>query len=527
MPDAPLSRDGTEMALEVILRGQQGHSQRQIARELGIGRKVVRNLLKRYRQRREQGVDLLDEIAGRKKKSKLDEWVGLIASYLNKFPDMTGVRLLEELREVGYEGGITILRERLRLMRAKPVIEPVIRFETAPAQQGQMDWSPFTIPFTRTGRQQVQCFSYILGFSRRQYIDFTYRRDFYTLIRRHVDTFEYFGGVAEHCLYDSEKTVVLRWEAGRPVYNPAFLRFQTHYGTRPQACQRGRPRTKGKIENPFLSILRNLLNGREFLDLDDLRRAARWWMANRSDTHRHRTTGRPPIELFEEQEKAALIPLPAHPYDTSQVVYRLGHPDGTVHFETNQYSIPFHLAGLLLPLKVTEHEVRIFTPEIQEIACHERQPRGAGRTLELAAHRTTQKDRYGLEPYRETFLALGEHAAAFLEGMQRSQPRRVGLTVRLILAFKERYHSDDINLALHHACRYYAFEADAVAHVLKARAKPRVLEASRRRQQLSEQTRHLPTIKQRDLSDYPFLDKGESHDQNRNRDGCPSDPHPP
>ena len=83
------------------------------------------------------------------------------------YPDITAVRLLEELKEAGY-----ILKERLADMR--PHTEPVMRFETDPGLQGQMDWSPYTIPFTRTGKATIQCFSYVLGFSRRQYVDFTF-----------------------------------------------------------------------------------------------------------------------------------------------------------------------------------------------------------------------------------------------------------------------------------------------------------------------------------------------------------------
>ncbi|MFZ4860230.1 MAG: IS21 family transposase, partial [Desulfuromonadaceae bacterium] len=80
-----------------------------------------------------------------------------------------------------------------------------------------MDWSPYRIKFLKTGPAEIQCFSYILGFSRRHFIDFSPRRDFFTLIRRHHDAFAHFGGVPAQCLYDSEKTVVLRWEAGRAV----------------------------------------------------------------------------------------------------------------------------------------------------------------------------------------------------------------------------------------------------------------------------------------------------------------------
>jgi len=126
-----------------------------------------------------------------KRASKLDAFEPEMKRILEKYPDITAVRLLEELKEAGYPGGITILRERLADMRHHK--EPVMRFETDPGLQGQMDWSPYTIPF-RTGKATVQCFSYILGYSRRQYIDFTLHRDFFTLIRRHVDAFGHFSG---------------------------------------------------------------------------------------------------------------------------------------------------------------------------------------------------------------------------------------------------------------------------------------------------------------------------------------------
>ena len=129
------------------------------------------------------------------------------------------------------------------------------------------------------------------------------------------------------CLYDDEKTVVLRWEAGQPIYNPSFIAFITHYHCRPIACLPGRPETKGKIEAPFQYVEKNLLNGRKFRDMEDFRETARWWLSNRSDVHKHDTTGRSPLELFLEEEQAALTALPGHPYDTAEVALQ-GLPGG-------------------------------------------------------------------------------------------------------------------------------------------------------------------------------------------------------
>src|SRR4030043_1349812 len=244
-------RNRQEIQQNLILMHHEGRSIRELSRRFQLGRNTVRRILRAHSRRREGGHEgVIPLRAGLKRVSKLDGFAPEMKKLLDKYPKITGFRIYEELKEMGYPGGISILRERLKQLRT-PDREPVIRFETEPGQQGQMDWSPYTIPFTRTGQCQVQCFSYILGFSRRQYIDFTLRHDFYSLIRRHQDTFQYYGGVPRECLYDNEKTIVLRWECGRPVFNPAFTAFITHYQCKPIACRRGRPQTKGKIEAPF------------------------------------------------------------------------------------------------------------------------------------------------------------------------------------------------------------------------------------------------------------------------------------
>jgi transposase len=180
---------------------------RAISRELNLTRYTVRKILHTHQRQRDEGHDLL--AASRRstpRPSKLERFVPQIKALLAEFPDITGERVFEDLKAAGATFGITILRERLQHLRHRPKRQPTVRFETDPGVQGQMDWSPYTIPFTRSGKSRVECFSYILGFSRRQYIDFSPRRDFFTLIRRHQQAFEYFGGVPRHCLYDSEKT---------------------------------------------------------------------------------------------------------------------------------------------------------------------------------------------------------------------------------------------------------------------------------------------------------------------------------
>jgi transposase len=500
-------RDRNELEHIVVAMHNEGCSIRELRRQFHLGRNTIRRILRKHAHQRDEGHDILKK--NLKRASKLDAFEPEMENILVKYPEITGIRLYEKLKESGYAGGITILRERLVKLRS-PQKEPVIRFETDPGRQGQMDWSPYTLPFIRTGKTQVQCFSYILGFSRRQYIDFTMRHDFYSLIRRHQDAFQYYGGVPRECLYDNEKTIVLRWECGRPVFNPAFTNFITHYNCKPIACRPASPKTKGKIEAPFNYVENNLLCGRDFQDLDDLRATARWWLKEKSDLHIHDTTKHAPIELFIEQEQGALQPLPLHPYDSSEVALRVCDAEGFVEFETNRYSAPSESIADIVSLKAAEHEIMIYSPELQLVAHHERQPAGAGRKIEDPGHFKTKRVRYGLEPVKEAFMELGEAAPEFLEGLVRRHPRNCGFHARHILRMKEHYQSDDIHRALEHALRYQAFEGPAIERILRAKAVPRTLESIRNERAKGELRKALPKITQRPLNEYKELFRQEN-----------------
>jgi len=498
-------RNREDLEHAVVIMHRDGWSKRALARRFNMSRNTIRRILRTHQKRRDQGHCAVSTNKS-PRRSKLDEHMPAITALLEKYSDITGQRLFEELKDDGYAGGITIVRKRLATLRPRPKKKPTVRFETSPGKQSQMDWSPYTIRFAKEGKkQQVQCFSYILAFSRRQYIDFTTDRTFYTLIRRHQDAFTYFGGVTRHCLYDGEKTIILRWEAGRPVYNPQFIAFITHYKSKPVGCRPRSPETKGKIEAPFKYVESNLLNARKFEDLEDLRQTARWWMTNRSDRHVHDTTRQTPLERFFEQERSALIPLPTHPYDSSEVVLRIGRIDGFVEHKTNFYSIPFEYVADILALKITDHTVSVYSPDLDLIADHERLPDGMGKSRENPDHRRSSKVKYGLEPVRESFLALGESAEPFLSGLQDKQPRNCGFHARYILSMKEHYHAESINNALKHAIAYYAFDGKAIERILAATEPRRTLESFRVEKARQQLEQGMPRIHQRRLDEYSIF----------------------
>ena len=219
----------------------------------------------------------------RQRRSIIDDYEPILKELLAKYPNLTVERALQELQARGFAGKYTVVRQRMRRLRSKPAATPVLRFETGPGDQAQMDYGVYDVDFTREGRRRVYLFSYVLGYSRRQYLRFVEAMDLPTTLREHVHAFHHLGGLARVCLYDNFKVVVLRHDADGPIYNPRFLAFATHYGFRPWACQVRRPQTKGKVERHFHYVETSLLNGRTFDTLEHLNETTTWWLAKVAD----------------------------------------------------------------------------------------------------------------------------------------------------------------------------------------------------------------------------------------------------
>jgi transposase len=501
-----------ELRQEIVHRRQSGMSLRAIAEELGISRGAVYRALARVQAQRDGQTTPLPR--ARRRGSIVDAFEPILKELLAKYPNLTVERALQELRARGFTGGYTVLRARVRLLRPRPALQPVPRFETSEGMQAQMDHGVYDIDFAREGRRRVYLFSYVLGYSRRQYLRWVESMDLLTTLREHVHAFHHLGGVARVCLYDNFKAVVLWRDADGPLYNPKFLAFATHYGFRPQACRVRRPQTKGKVERPFLYVETSLLNGRTFDTLEHLNEVTAQWLHDVADVRILRDFKESPRERH-QREQPHLLPLPACDFDTALVVYRHVNVEGFVAYRLNFYSVPWSYIGQVLPVRILDEEVIIYSMALEEIARHRLLPGKQSGVRQLVKSHHPADDPCERELLlRQRFCELGPVAVQFFDGLLNKQTYGK-LQAQQLLALVAHYQRVDVLKALERAVRFGAFSLAAIRRILAATAKPKPLLdqlADQYKDTLDPSLREEP-IGPRPTSDYQHLLSAEEPDE--------------
>ena len=455
---------------EIVQRHQAGASIRAIAAALGISRGSVGRVLTQLQAQRDGPTAPVPK--PRRRGSMLDTYLPILQELLSRYPQLTAHRAWQELQTRGFPGCYALVRQRLRQLRPQATRRPVTRFETGPGEQAQMDYGVYNLDFTREGRRRVYLFSYLLSYSRRQYLRWVEAMNLTTTLREHVQAFHHLGGAARVCLYDNFKAVVLRHDAEGPFYNPKFLGFATHYGFKPQACPVRRPQTKGKVERRFFYVETNLLNGRTFETLEHLNEITAWWLAHVADVRMLRDFQESPQQRY-ERERPHLLPLPAADFDTAVVLYRHVHVEGFVSHRLNFYSVPWSYIGQVLPVRVTETEVLLYSMGLDEIARHRLLPGTVRGVREvLPGHHPAADPAQRTALLQQRFGELGPVATQFLDGLLAKQIQGKRQAQQL-LALLAHYARADGLAALERATRFGAFSLAAVRRILAAQTRPR------------------------------------------------------
>ena len=300
--------------------------------------------------------------------SVLDPFKQHIQQRLAKY-DLTAMKLFAEVQAQGYRGSYPVVQRYVRSIRPPKPQPAFVRFETAPGQQAQMDWSPFGRINHLGQSRKLSCFALVLGYSRVLYAEFTVSEDLPTLVQCHLNAFRYVGGIPREMLYDQMKTVV-SWRGvpstSNGIRSSPISRRRLDFD--PRVCRPRRAQTKGKIERPFGYIGESFFAGLdlEHLTLDELNAQLRHWLDHIANTRVHRTTQCVPFERLKEEN---LLPLPDRTYVVEMVETRKSHKDCHLEYQGNRYSVPFQYARRELTVRAQGDQLRIFDGE-KLIATH-------------------------------------------------------------------------------------------------------------------------------------------------------------
>lgn len=337
---------------------------RAIARQLGVNRKSVERVI--HRRSVALGVTPFSRA------SRLDSFKDRIELLLKEDPETTSMVLLQRIRDEGYDGGYTILKEWVRARRPllHPKKEAFFKMDFAVGEAAQVDWGEFNDVFG--DGVNIHCFVMVLCYSRLIYIEFTKSERFEAFVRCHENALRYFEGLRpEQFWYDNLPTAVAERMGKLIRFNSRFLAYAGHHHFKPHACNVARGNEKGRVEDGVKYIRMNFWKNRKFTDFDDLCRQAAEWRDETANLREHRATRKVPRLIFEHEEKERLEKANPEPYETDEVFSEVIRPDFHIIYETNQYSVPWTLVGCVVTVRVDATEFRVYYQD-RFVTKHER-----------------------------------------------------------------------------------------------------------------------------------------------------------
>ncbi|MFH1724220.1 MAG: IS21 family transposase [Elusimicrobiota bacterium] len=441
----------------------KGRKQREIARALSISRNSVKRVL------REQTA----EVSAEARVSRLDEYLEDIRALHAECRDDKGrpnlVRVMEKLQdklkaegktlEVPYSTLTWFCREHGIGVKEKV---PWARIVTDPGEEMQHDTSPCTVKLGED-KFALQCASLVLGYSRMLYVQFYPRFQRFHMKVFLTDAFTHFGGCCRRCVIDNTSIAIACGSGSRARMAAEVEAFEERFGFRFLAHEIMHSDRKGKVENPFGWVQRNLLVGRQFKDLADLNRQALEW-CERGRRKVKRELKASPLELF-AAEKPHLVPLPLYVPEVYRTWRRTVDGESRVSLDAYKYPVPAAYIGKELLLRETKDRVIVLDGS-REVAAHEKRvkgqaqpalPRPASAPRRLKSTKLAEEDK---------LQALGEPLGAYLAALKTARGPRYFWSVRKLWRLLCQYQAEDLQAAVAKAHQHRLFDVERVETIL-------------------------------------------------------------
>jgi transposase len=462
---------------EIYRMADEGFSKRKIAEKLKLNRDTVSKYLHDPNAPKPVIV----------RQSKLDPFKEIIRDFLSQDPEVSAVVIRDRLRAQEFDGGLTILRDYLRKLRAKPK-QVFIRFESNPGEQFQIDWGHFGSIIYGNHARKLYCMAVVECHSRMLYLEFTHSQRQETLHRTLLNAFYFFGGTPRELVFDNMASAVIEREGPLVRFNEAFLEFLRPLRIVPRPCNVKSPHEKGKVEKGAIHYIRhNFFPLRKFADLDDLKSQAQQWRDEVANVRLHATTGERPVDRF---NKEALRPLPEMLPDCRDQAPAKVQSDFAVSFDGNFYTVPPWVVGKQVMVKADNRDLSIYFRE-KAIATHKRSWQHRTR-IEAPQHREAAPKHSNRKFFCDevaSLMALGEVPKSFLENLAASgQPIRK--SARKLLELHDEYGSYALFEAIKKASMHNAFGVHYIENILYQEMTPQ-----RQHPPVQLKQQHLNTIR--------------------------------
>ncbi len=463
---------------KIITLCEQGFSQREVARRLGIHRQTVSRYVRLVREQSKSAiVPPGSEIGGGPKstisppgsagrQSQCEPYRQIICDKLGQ--GLSGQRIFQDLQsEQGFTGSYdSVKRFVRRLGQTRPL--PYRRMECPPGQEAQVDFGTGAPVWLNGKRKRTYVFRMVLSHSRKAYSESVFHQTTESFLRCLENAFWHFGGVPQTLVIDNLKAAVTRADWYDPELNPKLQSFCVHYRTVILPARPYTPRHKGKVESGIKYVQDNALKGRIFSSLAEQNRFLQDWEVRVADTRIHGTMRQQVRQIFDQADKPALLPLPSGHFPSFQESQRRVHRDGHVEVAKAYYSVPPEYLGHPVWARWDGRVVRIYNHRMESIATHAQVEAGKFQTNDR--HIDARK-RSGVEKGSTWLLTkvryIGPETLAWAEALLEFRGITAVRALMGLLSLSKQYDHPAINQACRIALTHGAFRLRTLRDLLK------------------------------------------------------------
>ena len=359
----------------------KGKSIKQIARDLGLSRNTVRRVLRSE----ETSFAYEREVQPR---PKLGRWTAELDRLLTANANsstrerLTLIRLFEELRALGYEGGYDAIRRYARTWSKEHVGQMTVAFvplSFAPGEAYQFDWSHEIV--VMNGVTITVKVAHMRLCHSRMFIARAYPRETQEMVfDAHERAFAFFKGACARGIYDNMKTAVDTIFIGKDrQYNRRFLQMCSHHLVDPVACTPASGWEKGQVENQVGLVRERFFTPRlRFKTYDELNA----WLLDKGIAYAkgHAHPERPDTTIWAafEEERPHLVPYRGR-FDGFHSLPASVSKTCLVRFDNNKYSVSASAVGR--PVEIQAYADRIVIRQDGRIVAEHPRCYGRGETV--------------------------------------------------------------------------------------------------------------------------------------------------